>query len=248
MRTVGIIGCGAIGTIIAQAVDNGIIDCDRLILFDHKRHKAEELKRSMHTSVMLVDGLEEMISLKPLVIVEAASQDAVKEYIDRIVTKGIKFIVLSVGALLDLSTESDKILIPSGAIGGLDAISSATIAGIHEVALTTRKNPAALNRNDDDEKVVYEGSAEEAVKLFPTEMNVAATLALASKKRRVKVKLISDPKVDRNIHQIRISWKQGDIEMRFANDPHPENPKTSALAAWSAISLLKSALAKHHDP
>jgi aspartate dehydrogenase len=93
-----------------------------------------------------------------------------------------------------------------------------------------------------EEKTVYEGDAKEAVKRFPREMNVAARLALAVKPVEVKVQVVSDPKVDRNVHEVNVKWKHGDMWLRFSNEPHPANPKTSALAAWSAISLLKKIL------
>jgi len=81
-----------------------------------------------------------------------------------------------------------------------------------------------------------------AVRLFPKEMNVAATLALTVHPKKVKVRVISDPKVNRNVHEIRIVWTNGDMILRFENDPHPDNPGTSALAAWSAIRLLEDLL------
>lgn len=141
-----------------------------------------------------------------------------------------------------MGIKRNRIHVPSGAIRGLDAISSAALAGIDEVILTTRKNPEALDMDNREEKLVYTGTAEEAVRLFPREMNVAATLALTAQHEKVNVKVISDPKVDRNVHEIRIKWKHGDILLSFRNDPHPENPKTSALAAWSAIRLLRETL------
>ncbi len=242
MRKVGIIGCGAIGTLIAGAVKKRIVECDKLILYDHKIEKAEKLKKSLHVPITVVKNLEEMIELKPTVIVEAASQQAVKDYINRILAANIELIVMSVGALLSLNIRSNKIHIPSGAIGGLDSISSVALAGIDEVILTTRKNPRALDMDNPEEKLVYNGSAEEAVRLFPKEMNVAATLALTAQREKVKVRIISDPKVSRIVHEITIKWKHGDMLLKFANDPHPENPKTSALAAWSAIKLLKEIL------
>lgn len=247
MRKVGIIGCGAIGTVIAKAVERGIVECDELILYDYNIEKAEKLKKSLHFPVTVVKSLEEMIKLKPLVIVEAASQQAVKDYINKILAENIESIVMSVGALLDLDIKNKKIHIPSGAIGGLDAISSAALAGVDEVILTSRKNPKALEMDNQEEKTAYEGTAEEAVTLFPTGMNVAATLALTTQPEKVKVKIISDPKVHRNVHEIKIKWKHGDIFLKFANDPHPQNPKTSALAAWSAINLLKQTLEKVHN-
>lgn len=244
MRKVGIIGCGAIGTLIAEAIERRIIECDELILYDHNIGKAERLKKLLHVPVTVVESLDEMIKLKPAVIVEAASQQAVRDYINKILTENIELIVMSVGGLLDLDIKSNKIHIPSGAIGGLDAISGAALAGIDEVLLTTRKNPRALDMDNREEKLVYEGTAEEAVRLFPREMNVAATLALTAQPEKVKVRIISDPRVDRNVHEVKIKWKHGDMFLKFANDPHPENPKTSALAAWSAIKLLKEILGR----
>jgi len=247
VRKVGIIGCGAIGTVIAKAVERGTVECDELVLYDRNMEKSEKLKKSLHFPVTVVKSLEELIKLKPLVIVEAASQQAVRDYINKILAENIELIVMSVGALLDLDVKSKKIHIPSGAIGGLDAISSAALAGVDEVILTSRKNPKALEMDNSEEKTVYEGAAEEAVRLFPREMNVAATLALTTQPEKVKVKIISDPKVHRNVHEIKIKWKHGNMFLKFANDPHPENPKTSALAAWSAISLLKQTLEIVHN-
>jgi aspartate dehydrogenase len=242
VKTIGIIGCGAIGTLIAQAVQQGIVPADRLVLFDIDKPKAEKLRRGLSVPTVTVAGLEEMIKLKPDVIVEAASIKAVKDYAERIITENIDLIVMSVGALLEMNLESDRIHIPSGAIGGLDAISSAALVGIQEAVLTTRKNPEVLDLYSQAEEVVYEGTAQEAIQRFPREMNVAATLALTVGPEKVKVRVISDPKVKENVHEIRVKWKHGEMLLQFCNEPHPENPKTSALSAWSAIRLLKQLL------
>jgi aspartate dehydrogenase len=69
-------------------------------------------------------------------------------------------------------------------------------------------------------------------------------LALTVKPHEVKVRVISDPKATRNVHEISLLWKHGNMLFRFENDPHPENPGTSALAAWSAINLIKELLEK----
>jgi len=244
VRKVGIIGCGAIGTLIAEAADRCIVKCDGLILYDAVLERAETLGRALRTSVTIARSLDEMIKLKPAVIVEAASQQAARDFIGRIVTADIDLIVMSVGALLELNVKSGRIHVPSGAIGGLDALSSAELAGIDEIILTTRKSPKILDLDNREEKLVYEGNAEEAVRRFPREMNVAATLALTVPREKVKVQVISDPKVKRNVHEVRVKWKYGDMFLRFENEPHPDNPKTSALAAWSAIKLLKDLLEK----
>jgi aspartate dehydrogenase len=241
-KKVGIIGCGAIGKLISEAVERKLVVCDELILYDRDEKKAEQLKSSLGFPVTVVASFEEMLRLKPKVIVEAASQQAAREYVERIAAEGIDLIVMSTGALLGLNVQSSKVHVPSGAIGGLDALSSAALAGIDEVVLTSRKNPRALDLNNKEAKIVYEGTAEEAARLYPREMNVAATLALTVKPAKVRVQVVSDPAVQRNTHEFRVKWRFGKMFLRFANDPHPENPRTSALAAWSAIRLLQSLL------
>jgi aspartate dehydrogenase len=244
MRKVGIIGCGAIGTLLAEAAERKMVMCDELILYDRTGEKAENLKKVLRFPATVVASVDEMLALQPVVIVEAASQQAAKEYAGKILTANVDWIVMSTGGLLDLDVQSNKVHVPSGAIGGLDAISSAALAGIDEVILISRKNPKALEMDNKKARIVYEGSAEEAARLFPREMNVAATLALTVKSARVKVQVISDPKVQRNTHEIQVKWRFGEMFLHFANDPHPENPRTSALAAWSAIRLLKTFLEK----
>lgn len=240
---VGLIGCGAIGTLIAKAIEEKLVVCDELILYDQNEEKTKLLKKSLLFPVTIVNGIDEMLTLKPNVIVEAASQQAVHEYAERITAENIDLIVMSTGALLDLKI-SKKIHVPSGAIGGLDALSSAALAGINEVLLISRKNPRAFEKNNKQATVVYEGTAKEAARLFPREMNVAATLALTVNPTRVRVQVVSDPKVERNTHEFNVKWQFGEMFLRFANDPHPDNPRTSALAAWSAIKLLKTLVAK----
>ena len=239
---VGLIGCGAIGTVLAEAIERKLVVCDELVVYDFEASKAKKLKTAIKFPVTIVENIDELLALKPKVIVEAASQQAAKDYVPKIVSAGIELIVMSTGALLDLDVDLSKVHVPSGAIGGLDAISSAALAGINEVVLTSRKNPKALGAENKEEKIVYEGYAEEAAKRFPREMNVAATLALTVKPVKVKVQVVSDPAVTRNTHEIQVKWKFGEMFLRFANDPHPDNPHTSALAAWAAIKLLQNLL------
>ena len=243
-KTVGLIGCGAIGTLIAQAIEKKIVNCDKLVLFDYQKNKAADLKASINFPTTIVKNLEEMLQLKPSVIIEAASQKAAKDYIKPITTKNIHLIVMSTGALIDMKYQSKKLHVPSGAIGGLDAISSAALTQISEVILTTKKNPKAFEMDNTQPKIIYEGNAEKAAKLYPKSMNVASTLSFIVKPTKVQVQLISDPTTNRNTHEIKIKWQFGQMLLCFSNDPHPENPRTSALAAWSAINLLKTLLEK----
>ena len=243
-KTVGLIGCGAIGTLIAQAIEKKIVNCDKLVLFDYQKNKAADLKASIDFPTTIVKNLEEMLQLKPSIIIEAASQKAAKDYIKPITTKNIHLIVMSTGALIDMKYQSKKLHVPSGAIGGLDAISSAALTQISEVILTTKKNPKAFEMDNTQPKIIYEGNAETAAKLYPKSMNVASTLSFIVKPTKVLVQLISDPTTNRNTHEIKIKWQFGQMLLCFSNDPHPENPRTSALAAWSAINLLKTLLEK----
>jgi aspartate dehydrogenase len=242
MKTVGLIGCGAIGTVLAEAIERKLVVCDELIVFDVDMAKTEQLKKALKFPVSVVQSFEELLKRKPTVIVEAASQQAAKEYVSKIVAAKIELIVMSTGALLDLSVDLRRVHVPSGAIGGLDSIASAALAGIDEVTLTSRKNPKAFGKTNTQAEIVYEGVAEEAARKFPREMNVAATLALTVKPATVQVKVISDPAVTRNTHEIQLKWRFGDMFLRFSNEPHPDNPHTSALAAWSAIRLLQTLL------
>jgi aspartate dehydrogenase len=244
MKAVGLIGAGAIGTVLAEAIARRLVVCDELIIYDSEVSKAEQLKKTLKFPVTIVSSFDELLKRKPIVIIEAASQQAAKDYAPRIVAEGIELIVMSTGALLDLNVDMSKVNVPPGAIGGLDAVASAALAGIDEVVLTSRKNPKAFGMNNKKAARVYEGDAEEAAKRFPREMNVAATLALTVKPAKVKVQVFSDPKVQRNTHEIQVKWQFGEMLLRFANDPHPKNPHTSALAAWSAIKLLQSLLEK----
>jgi aspartate dehydrogenase len=180
-------------------------------------------------------------------VVEAASQGAVP-----MLLKCLPFcdvMIMSVGALADkkllarLSAVAKeygrKIYLPSGAIGGLDAIASAD-GKIRSVLLETVKDQKSLGRTDKKRTVVFEGSAREACRLYPKNVNVAATLSLAGIGfEKTRVRIISDPGAKRNMHTITVKSESGSMQFRFENEPFAENPKTSALAALSAISRIK---------
>ena len=241
-KKVGLIGCGAIGTVLAEAIDRKIVVCDELIIFDTDVAKSQKLKRSLQLRVKIAGSVEELLSAKPKVVVEAAGQQAVRDYYEKLVASNAQIIIMSTGALLSMNTDDPKVHFPAGAIGGLDAIAAAANAGIDEVTITSRKNPKALGKTNTEETIIYEGTAKEAARQFPREMNVAATLALTVKPVQVKVIVISDPKVTRNTHQINVKWRYGEMYLQFENQPHPDNPHTSALAAWAAIRLLQTLL------
>lgn len=243
---VGIIGCGAIANIITTNIvpdDNGI---DIEYFFDNDIERAENLA-SFAGGVAALD-FDEMLDNVDLVL-ECASPASVLEYAPKVIKKGRDLIVMSIGAFMDmdfyysiekLAKENNaKIHLPSGAIVGLDGIKSVAKFGLKEVNLVTRKSPKSLGRDIDKEEVLFEGKASEAVKEFPLNINVAATISIACQ-RDINVKIIVDPNVDRNVHEITARGDFGEFKTVTKNLPCEANPKTSMLAALSAIRLLKS--------
>jgi aspartate dehydrogenase len=257
---IGLVGCGAIGTEIAKAIDSEEIDADLIAVCDHNPETAKTLINSLQRKPVKAK-LDDLVSLSDLVV-EAASQRAVPAIARATLQKGKSLMIMSVGALADLEfykevkklaiEHGSKIYIPSGAISGLDGLKSASIGTIRKVTLTTTKNPSGLEgapyikENNIDLKgltgptVIFEGTAAEAVKAFPANVNVAATLCLAARDGEVQVKIIADPGIKVNRHEILAEGDFGRITTLVENVPSPRNPKTSYLAALSAIATLRS--------
>ncbi|MBP3790685.1 MAG: aspartate dehydrogenase [Methanobrevibacter sp.] len=243
---VGIIGCGAIANIIVTSVvpeKNGI---DIAYFFDKDIERAENLA-SFADGVAVLD-FDDMLDDVDLIL-ECAAPVSVREYAPRVLEKGIDMIIMSIGALMDTKFYGEmeklakehgaKIHLPSGAIVGLDGIKAVAKFGLKEVSLVTRKSPKSLGKDIDTEEVLFEGKASEAVKEFPLNINVAATISIACQ-RDIDVKIIVDPNVDRNVHEITAKGDFGEFKTTTMNYPCATNPKTSMLAALSAIRLLKS--------
>ena len=243
---VGIIGCGAIANIITTSIvpeNNGI---EIAYFFDKDIERAENLA-SLAGGVAALD-FDEMVKNVDLVL-ECASPDSVKHFAPEVLGQGRDMIIMSVGAFMDIgfyqkiekiAKQNDaKIHLPSGAIVGLDGIKAVAKFGLEEVSLVTRKSPKSLGKTIDKEEVLFEGKASEAVKEFPLNINVAATISIACQ-RDIDVKIIVDPNVDRNVHEITAKGDFGEFKTTTMNYPCAANPKTSMLAALSAIRLLKS--------
>ncbi len=254
---VGIVGCGAIGTELAQAIDREIKDTQLVALTDIDEEKAKRLAYSLKRKPEILP-LDRLIERSDLII-EAASKDLVSSLARKVIEQGKDIMIMSVGGLLgnedilDLAKKKgSKIYLPSGALAGLDGVKSASIGKIDSVILTTRKPPEGLkgapyiikNKIDLDtitkETVIFEGSANEAVEGFPKNINVSAALSLAGiGKEKTKVKIIADPNLKKNIHEIEVKGEFGRLISRTENLPSPKNLKTSYLACLSAIATLK---------
>jgi len=243
---VGILGCGAIANIITNFAAEGKLGVDLNFFYDRDMERAENLASQVEGTVGL--SIEDMLDQVDLVI-ETASPQAVVEIVPQILQRGKDVIVMSVGALMDpvlrdrleniAKDNNSRIYAPSGAIVGLDGIKAASIGKIREVSLITRKPPKSLGITAQKETVLYEGTAKDAVLKFPMNINVAAALSIACGKE-VDVKIIADPTVDRNSHEVHVVGDFGELRTTTENMTCAINPKTSVLAAYSAIKLLKS--------
>lgn len=257
-KTIGIIGCGAIGSALAEYADKNLsLEIDKIILCDIDTSKAKELKEKLKF-VSISEKIENVIKEADLII-EAVSPVIAPEVMKLAIKEGKDVMIMSIGGLLGneelLSEARDKgtkVLLPSGAIAGIDAVKAAKNSEIESVTLTTHKAPKSIkgapyfenNKIDLDnikeETVIFEGNALQAVKGFPKNVNVSALLSLAGvgpEKTKVIIKV--SPEYTRNIHQIEVKSSAGNFTMRTENVPSPSNPKTSYLAALAAIASLK---------
>lgn len=254
-----IVGCGAIGTKLAKAAD-GMEEVKSIFLIDSEPERATKLAGKLEKA-KVVDSVEEELYHCDLVV-EAASQEAAAELLPKVVGRGVDIMVMSVGALVDDEFRSSvflkakeneaKILIPSGAVSGTDGLRAASMDELSSVELVTTKNPKSMKdipylwekgiifKDLKEPTVVFSGTAGEAVRLFPKNINVAATVSLLGVGfDRTMVTIVLDPKILSNSHELKIKGAFGEMSCHTWNVPSPDNPRTSHLAALSAIAVLK---------
>jgi len=261
---VGLLGCGFIGGSIAKFIDENLKDAMELrSVYDEIRDRAEQLSKNLRTAPKVADTSDVIISDRKIsLLIEAATQDAVRANVPKALRSGKNVLIMSVGALTDRKLYSEvtsiarekglRVFIPSGAIGGLDWIKAATQAGLDRVMITVRKPPAGLdaspyvikNKIDvyspKEPTQIYEGNASDAASAFPANVNVAVALALAGiGMEKTIVRVVVDPTSKQNVHEIMAQGAAGKITVRVENLPAPTNPKTSWVAALSAAQKLK---------
>jgi aspartate dehydrogenase len=261
---IGIVGCGAIGSSLAKTVSRDLTKAAKLAaLYDLIQDKSEGLSLKLTGKKDLaVDSLESLIRKSDLVI-EAAHANCSLNIARKALLKGKDAMIMSVGGVVDgfvsltrtASLANARIYIPSGAIAGIDALKAAHLGKVRKVVLTTRKNPLSFKgvKYVQDKKikldkikvdtVLFSGSARQAMKFFPQNVNVAGILSLAGiGANKTRVKIIASPSALRNIHEIEIESEAGKVFTRTENVLHPDNPKTSFLAVLSAVATLKQIL------
>jgi len=261
LKKIGLLGCGAIGTQIALAIDSGKIHATLTHVYDQSKEASESLVSKLNNKPQIVEN-HHLLSSNPIdLVVEAASQDAVKDVALSVLQNRKDLMIMSVGALLDESVfqvlsdaciEFKKtIYLPSGAIAGIDALKSVRDE-LESVTLTTTKHPRSLKgakffetSDVDIDKItskttIFEGVSKDAVGLFPKNINVAALLSLAGLgSEKTKVRIVADPGTNKNTHEIVAEGNFGKMSFKIENVPDENNPKTSRLAILSAIQRLK---------
>jgi len=261
MKRVGLLGCGTIGSEIALAIDSGKISAKLTHVYDFSKDHSKNLVDKLKTKPIVTENVSLLAASPVDLIIEAASQDAVRDNALSILQNRKDMMIMSAGALLDESIFdivmdgckdfNKRVYLPSGAIMGLDGI-RAIQDELKSIVLVTTKNPRALkgakffetSTIDPDAiakvTTIYEGSAHDAVRLFPANINVAALLSLAGiGSEKTRVRIIADPDTDKNTHEIQGEGDFGKFSIKIENIPSTNNPKTSRLATLSAIECLR---------
>ncbi|WP_066173888.1 aspartate dehydrogenase [Bacillus marinisedimentorum] len=236
MLSVGLIGFGAIGKDVLSYIGKGkagSVQVNGILVNSAEKHLAAGAPKELIT-----DDTERFFNRDYDFIIESAGHGAVRQFAEKALIGGSHFITVSVGAFTDeelyeritAAAEScgRKLIMPSAAIGGLDRIAAAALSELDEVTLVTRKPPAAWRGTIAEEKVnldtisdaavIYEGTARESAKMFPKSTNVSAALSLSGIGfDRTKVKVLVDPSVKRNTHQIIAKGFFGEVTFEIQN-------------------------------
>jgi len=261
---IGLIGCGSIGSLLARAVDSGNAGDIRLIaVYDLIQERAIKLAESLRSKPKVARSLDELLSIPDIeLVLEAGSQAALRECAVKALQAGKNLMAMSMGAFVDtqlfnevqstLAKTGRRLWLPSGAIVGLDGVKAAVMARVDSVTLTTTKPPVSLAgapgikekgidlNTLETATEIFNGPADEACRLFPQNVNVAASLSLSGiGPKKTMVRIIADPSADKNIHEIEVKGDFGVLRTRVENVPSPENPKTSYLAILSALATLR---------
>ena len=265
MTRVGLVGCGTIGSALAKAIERNYADVARVVaLCDSDFLHAQRLQQKLSGHPPIV-SLSRLLSRSDLIL-EAASASISCSVARRALSAGCDCLVMSTGGLLghlpQLARAARRshanLLLPSGALGGLDAVKALSMGMLRRVRLTTRKPPRALAGSPfaitrrlrlnglRQPRIVFTGSPSKVVRAFPQNTNVAATVALACARsgfptNRIQVRVVADPSLRRNVHELSVIGDAGQVEVRIESRPSRDNPKTSETAIRSALAVLDQA-------
>jgi len=258
-QSIGIVGCGSIGQALLRAADSGQLKVPVAGVTSRAEHRAHELLGTLDSPPPYLDR-KELIARSDL-LVETAGGHVVADLARETFEARKDLMVISIGALLDnpgiieeARETGCRLLAPSGAIAGLDGIKSACTGRVDHVTMVSRKPPISLEgaphlvengislEGLEEEMEVFSGTAREAVKGFPANLNVSAAVSLAGLgPDRTQVKMVAVPGLERNCHDIEVEGDFGVLRVHIENIPS-ENPKTGRLTAMSIIRSVQDAV------
>jgi aspartate dehydrogenase len=247
MLRIGFIGHGAIAQGALATLGTGFEVCGHLV------------RPGRGDGALRVERLEELLARGPDVVVECAGHEAVRLFGAPVLAAGVALMVISIGALADPALEQAlhaagaaggaRLILPAGAVGGIDALTAARLGGLSSVTYRARK-PALAWKGSPAEDLLdldtlaaattfFRGTARQAAIAFPRNSNVAATVALAGVGfDATQVELVADPHSARNLHEICFEGADGAFRFEIEGRPSPDNPKTSLLTAHSVAREL----------
>jgi len=253
---VAIAGLGAIGMEVAKALDHGIhgLELAAVSAANIDKHRSWLDKLAKVPAALPIEGLADAADI----VIECAPSKLMRSIVAPFVESGKTAVVLSAGALLDhedlielAKHNGGQIVVPTGALIGLDAVTAAAVGKIQSVRMVTRKPilglagaPYIVENNIDIERIteplrIFEGTAREAAKGFPGNLNVAVALSLAGiGPDQTRLEIWADPTVTRNVHRIEVESDSARFSMAIENIPS-ENPRTGRITALSVIAYLR---------
>ena len=259
---IGLLGGGVIARLFLEHLAREEAGEAKVVALAGRSPASRGAELAREFGVPYVTGTDALIATRPDLVVEAASHDAVREHAEKLLDQRIPVMILSGGALADDSLRERlehaahanraMLYVPSGGIGGLDALKAVCAAGAEEVRIRVTKPPAAwkgipyveglgvdLDRLE-GATTLFEGSAREGVPHFPANVNIAAVLSLAGIGfDRTRLEVVADPALRFNTHFIHIRGVTGTVDLRFESVPSPVNPKTAMIACYSALAAFK---------
>ena len=260
MQNLAVVGCGAIGSSVIELLrDDRHVRVTQVIVPASAVAEARALCARVAPEARVLAAVDHANGARPDLLVECAGHAAVADHVLPALEAGIPAVVASIGALHDadglLRLEScavrggTHVSLVSGAIGGIDALAAARIGGLHSVTYIGRKPPAGWRGTPAEQlcdlaalsepKVIFEGSARDAARLYPKNANVAATVSLAGLGfDATHATLIADPGVSRNVHRVIAEGTFGRLDLQLEGEPLPANPKTSALTVYSVLRAI----------
>ena len=247
MKKIMLIGFGAMAQAVIERLPDGVS-----IGWIVAREAHHEAIRAQFGGAVAALASPADCAEAPDLVLECASQQAVAQYGEEILHRGWHLAVISTGALADSALEQrllsagGKLTLLSGAVAGIDGLSAAREGGLKRVTYRSRKSPASWRGSYAEQlidlnavsqaQVFFEGSAREAARLFPANANVAATVALGGVGMDdTRVQLMVDPATTRNTHTLHVEGLFGEFHLELSGLPLASNPKTSTLAALSAV-------------